>query len=447
MASSVKPAVVLALSLPLAACGGGTGGTSDAGGTCGQHLPAGFSQIVGSTTDNNLGAQVSMALDENDDPLFAWVATTMTTSTVYFARWDPCIGALTSPAAVDSGQPVNTDDDAREVSIAYDTSTHEVGIAYTKMVTVQGDSVGTTWLATRAAGASTFALQKLSTGESTVIGTGSPAIGMRAGNVYVAYTQTNYMCTGGTCAALWFLSSPPVANADGGVVARTFTPSEVQYQGGTLSTVSHDHAVSLAIDSAGAPGLAFIIDPLTGYNRSWGYWHQGMPQAVAVTDTHNIQNDSPDVSLAYFGTQPRIAGHLIADMMATYDLTYASSADGMTWSAPVRLPLDMTAGTAFTSALAVDPGGVPSVLADINTGMGTGMGRGGACGNPYLAQGNASGAAWTACGADNPIAHAYVATSLNAAYGSSRLRTTLVAAFHNSNTQGDRAGIVYWQHP
>jgi hypothetical protein len=92
-----------------------------------------------------------MALDENDDPLFAYLAvpasvegnvapgdcdpdeTTVGCDGIYFTRWNPCTGAFTSPVIVDPNvNYYGTNEGAQRISLAYDTSTREVGIAYTK---------------------------------------------------------------------------------------------------------------------------------------------------------------------------------------------------------------------------------------------------------------------------------------------------------------------------
>ena len=46
------------------------------GGATPVHLPAGFSQVLASAVDQGFGGGVSMALDENDDPMFAYLAVT-----------------------------------------------------------------------------------------------------------------------------------------------------------------------------------------------------------------------------------------------------------------------------------------------------------------------------------------------------------------------------------
>ena len=67
--------------------------------------------------------QPAMALDENDDPMFAYlVGEGGSNYTLYFTRWDPCAGAFTTPLLVDTlAFGVGTGSEDRNVAIAYDT--------------------------------------------------------------------------------------------------------------------------------------------------------------------------------------------------------------------------------------------------------------------------------------------------------------------------------------
>jgi hypothetical protein len=430
--------------------------------TCANHLAAGFTQVVVSTTDAQLGSDVSMALDENDDPMFAYFDGAA--NTLYFVQWDACKGAFTAPLAVETGLGpdgsggIDIESGAREASIAYDPTTHEVAIAYTRIVLVEGDWEGVTWLATRKTSTSPFVTQQISSGESTISGTASPLVAMQAGHVYVAYAQANFGCVrpAGTCVGLFFYSStttPPVSDAgaeggdagDGGDAG----PPPHYFAGGAVDPTDawpqpSGGAMSIALDSSGVPAIAFIGEPDDGtptpaaYNSSMMYWNSTTSQPLVVTDSNDVQNDRPDISLVFEGTSPRVAGHLVAATDATYDLTFVASPDGVTWGAPVHLPEDGTTTTRFTSALASAGGGHLAVVSDINTGSMSPCGD-----NPYVATSSDDGTSWTACGLDTARTHGYEVGTINATSGATRLKGTFVVSFQNGTLPN--AGIVYWQ--
>jgi hypothetical protein len=385
--------------------------------TCDHHLPAGFTNVVSSASDTELGLGASMVLDENDDPMFAYLTYASNDATLEFVRWDPCAGAFTAPLAVDDVGGVTDDRAAREVSLAYDPGTKEIAIAYQKVVVDPGyNDAAIVALASWKAGAAGFTTQMISEGEKgDGRSAGTPSLAMNGGNLYVAYVQNNYLCgAGGSCSGLWFLEStttPPADDdagaADAGTPAHYFTRSTIPY-GGDVAQARFD-SVSVAVDSAGVPAVAFYQPPPSAYDTSLLFWKKGVTvEAVVVTDSNNIQNDGVDLTLRFDGTRPRVAGHLVADPSATYDLTYVASDDGTTWTVPVRVPRDGTAGTAFTSALAFDGMGHAALAADTNTGSGDNV-----CGNPYLAR-SADGITWTACGADTTKTREWTVGALNA---------------------------------
>jgi hypothetical protein len=412
--------------------------------TCDQHLPAGFTNVVSSATDTDLGSEASMVLDENDDPMFAYLVFGADDTTLQFVRWDRCAGAFTAPVTVDTVN-VDSSSSARDISLGYDPSTKEVAVAYKKIVADPGyNDAATIWLASEKSGDTSFATQMVSEGEAgDVRSAGTPSLAMSGGKLYIAYAQDNYLCgAGGSCVGLWFLeSATPDADASaddaGSPGPHFFTRSTVQY--GNNPAQPRFDGISVAVDSTGTPAVAFYQEPESGYDTALLFWRKGMVDAVMATDSNDVQNDDVDLTLRFEGTKPRVAGHLSADDPSNYDLTYVTSDDGSTWFAPVRLPRDGTAGTAFTSALAFDGMGNVAVAADTNSGSGDNV-----CGNPYLAR-SSNGTSWTACGADTTKTRNWKVGGLNAAYGSSRLKGKLALGFHNGSIEQELAGVVYWQ--
>ena len=421
---------------------------------CEKHLPSGFTQVVGSSSDTRLGTHASMALDENDDPMFAYADFQASgTAQLDFVRWDRCAGAFTAPVTVDTLGAISTSAGVREVSLAYDRSTREIGIAYMKIVADPGlNEAKVVWLASRKDGAASFALQQVSEGEhGDSNGAETPSIAMNAGAVYLAYVQNNYDCgVGGSCSTVWFLDStvPPAGDAgaadaaaagaggDAGTSARTFNHGHVMF-GGDIAQARFD-SVSVAVDSAGAPAVAFFAPPATGYETTLLFWRKGMSEAAQVDDSNGIQNDSVDVTLAFDGVKPRVAGHLTTADPSTADLVYGYSDDGGGWYS-ISIPRNGDSETAYTSALADDGAGHVAVAAEINSGSGTDCGA-----NPYLAR-SSDNATWAVCGADTAKAHKWTASAMNAAFGTTRRAGKLTLGFQNGNVEGEQAGVVYWQ--
>jgi hypothetical protein len=382
-----------------------------------------------------------------------------------FTRWDACAGAFTAPMMVDGNHG------GGDVAIAYDPSTHEVGIAYEKDATDDNwaDSYGTIWLASMRAPATSFSTQILNATHTCCHGNGTPAdwptyvpsIAMQGGHIYIAY-ETSIGGGGDDQGLVWFLSSsatyqtpPTSANGtgeyDAGLPATppahdfaytpvpfTGTPPDTNALAGFAYPPVTSGTVSLAVDSAGAPALAVYEASGSGYpSYRTLFWRPGMSTAV-VADAFTV-NAGIDLALAFHGTSPVIAGHQLAS--GTSDaMNVVSSTDGMTWSAPVQLA---NGGTAFTTALAFDGSGHGAIASDSNGSNPT------CAANPYVAFSPDDGATWAAaCPAT--AAQGYGTHSVNAAYGQGRLAGKLVVGFINdtqSTTPPNESGIVVWQSP
>ncbi len=207
------------------------------------HLPPGFTQVAASAVDPSFGFGVSMALDENDDPMLAYLAVQASVQNgtapvgcdphnapqgcdaLYFTRWDPCAGAFTTPVVVDPTLNYNGGNPGSQVvTLAYDLSTKEIGIAYLKVFPTDpnwADSYDAVWLATRKAGQSAFATQQVSDnlrwGSTDVSNNDTPALAMGGGNLYLAFTASFLApgCAQDPCLRFAASSStPPEAGVD-----------------------------------------------------------------------------------------------------------------------------------------------------------------------------------------------------------------------------------------
>ena len=222
---------------------------------------------------------------------------------------------------------------------------------------------------------------------------------------------------------------------------------------GYVFPIANSGTISVAIDSDGVPAVAAYNAPNQNSTsaKTVVFWRFGTPSAAAAY-TFSIDG-AVDLSLAFDGAKPRIAGHMDAPTgSAPLDsLVFLASDDGITWSQGVHLPQDASETTAFDSSLAVDGQGEAAVAADINGSGGTGT----PCGeNPYVATNPSDDGTgtWTVCGADTAGVHGYGAYSITARYGTARLKDTLALSFcsgpSNATDAGaDQGGILYWQHP
>jgi hypothetical protein len=425
------------------------GATSDAG-TCNAHPAAGYS-IVSAVPSadprpDSFGEQVAMALDENDDPMFAYFTrSTAGSADLYFVRWDPCAGAFTAPLLVDGNLgAVGSNSGEREIAIAYDASTQEIGIAYMEQSdpSSAGDGNQYTKLATRKGSATSFTTQVVSTGLDAVSSTAFPGIAMTGGNIYIEYIQGNHNC-GGSCTGVVFLTSTSTApdggaSTDGGPPPpHYFLEQNIQFNGGPA--LAANRPTSIAVDGSGRVGVAYYEPPATGYTMTMMYWRNDLASAVAATDSNNVQNDYCDVSLAYDGTKPRIAGHLVADTSVTYNLTFVSSADGVTWNPAVKVDVGTTTGT--DTWLAMDGNGNAAIVAS---------GRGNCMAEPYVARTTDDGVTWTSCMPEISAMHTFSDDSTTAAYGASRIKGKLVIGFQNSHTNqtpGEPNGVWFYASP
>jgi hypothetical protein len=456
---------------------GGVG--PDAVAACNKHLPSGFSEAVGSGVDLNFGQYVSMALDENDDPLLAYFAvkasvdgnvapgncapatgSTAGCQAVYFTRWDPCAGAFTTPVVVDPVTNVYNPSGTLQVALAYDSTTKEIGIAYQKSLPTDpawADEYGAIFLATRKPGASTFSVQQASdnvrTGTTSVSNSRVPALAMANGKLYLAFTTgtgdpapcpSNHTC-------IRFLesttsSNPDAGNPEGGPAAHSFVYSLVPNSQGFMGfAIPRELAISLAIDAMGRPAVAYLEDPEVGSNTVLSYWRAGMADSVKVTDTNDMQNDTATVNLAFLGNKPRVAA-LLSPLPLSYGITYVSSPDdGTTWNAAV--PLLTTGGAGFYTSLAVGSAG--EAISSHHNGSPSDVSVAAGCTtNPIVARSTNGGASFSGCSLSSTDVD--MNGALSSAYGATRLAGKLVLVGHSRNSVADGGpgqGIIYFQDP
>lgn len=437
--------VSVSTAIALAACSSPPGGAGDAGPdappdasdaappdapACTQRAPSGFTLLAASAPTGRLGAHVAMTLDAVDDPLVAWVwsdpngDTDATDSTLHFARWDRCTGKLAAPVTIDTVGAIDLNQPSRNVAIARDAQTGSLGVLYQRATRMGQTVVVDVVLATSPDGAA-WSKQVVSQHAQTDLGleaSRAPSLALRGGKTFAAYHQDWQLCSSGKCDSGWYW--------DGAARTRLPLPS---------STADHDRAstVSLALDSAGNPAVAYVVEPQAGDNKAIVYWRPN-GNAVVVTDTASTQNDSVSVSLAFDGLKPRIAAHLVRDTSNTHDMVFAASDDGVTWSVSA-LPRDGGDVTQWYQSVAIGPNGSVAVAAYWNGGNTQGT-----CGGPKILRASGAAGPFTACGANTARDVGTLGLWVSAAYGGGG---KLALAFLDVDDMhpAQPPGVLFWR--
>ncbi len=482
---------------------GAAGDSSDGdAGACNLHLPSGYTVVGTSPVDPSYGLWTVAALDENDDPLIAFGGNSASLASgiapvgcspasdggaagcasVLFTRWDPCAGAFTPPVVVEptlNYARLNPGD--RPIAIAYDKSTHEVGIAYEKTLPTDpgwADTYDVIMLATQKEGASGFSVQQVSDnnrwGSTDVSGAATPTLAMTGGSIYVVWVETfiPYTCpsTQNSCLRVAVSSATNPADAgtpwpgvnqslDGGVPAHDFGYTHVPSFAGDDAGLANPRSDSLsfAADSNGGVAIAYYqLEP--GNGRSiLGFYRMGLASSVPVIDATGTQNDQVSANLAFEGTSPRISGHVVTAQYDSgvfpFDMMYANSSDnGATWNPPMAFP--ESSGVSDYTWLATDNQGDEAILGWFN-GNNPFAEDAGCGGGLFVTRTQDGGGSWSGCGLPNSFDYnqAYTAN-----YGVSRVPGKLIVVggttpgggggfLPDGGGSGTTSAVVYYQDP
>jgi hypothetical protein len=399
--------------------------------------PYGYNTVVPYPADHDpyfagqFGQAVRMILDSSGDPALAYVwadpnnVNDFSTSSLNFARWDRAHYQWTSPVKVTAIGDVQFGS-LFPISLAQDASSGTFGIAYqdetgkdsagqetSRIGVALSSDGGLTWKTVKAAA------------EDGAEGYQRPSMAMSGGNLHLAFYH-DYD-------GIRYVTGKETDDPS------KWTSTLVPLPGGYTY---YTQISSLALDSKGAPAIAFIVSNDNGPAEA--FWHPG-GSTVLIRDDAGMQNDSPDLSLVFFGTQPRVvfAGALDNNYYDDYDHTMwviSSPDNGTTWSNPSNVTSDQGSDLNGPLSLALGSRGQAALAMESNGGNGTAY-----CGGPKLAM-STDLVTWTTCGLSTVEQPDIDGGSPNVAYaGNDRL----FLGFRQSVVSDTSLplGITVWRQP
>ncbi len=149
--------------------------------------------------------------------------------------------------------------------------------------------------------------------------------------------------------------------------------------------------IAMALDSAGKAGLAFHEDQQDGDGHRYAFWRPETSEPTAIVGSAGV--DSPDIALTYGGSRfASIFAAVLDEKDTDHTVWYSQSADGGSWSKPVKLPIDGPRSTNPPLSIASSSKGALTAAIGANSGTGPAS-----CGAPTVSR-SADGAGWTTCG-------------------------------------------------
>ena len=373
--------------------------------------PAGYNVAVPTpaNTEANFAHKLTMALDANGDPIFAYIFRDPNRNNrpeenqLFFGGWDRASYSWRKPLQVDVIGRISQF--GLSISLAADAATGQLALASARegnlpSVALSSDN-GKTW--------TIHAVPRVK-GELEAAGC---TVALANGAIYLAYfTPIGPLYIRGQTAdepAKWtHIPVPP-------------RPPNTQ------RPIGH-----MALDASGQPAIVFLASLPKGV--SVNYWRPGGEPSQAF-DTNKVQNDAPDIRLAFDGNKPRLLFAGGRDTVAVHNIWFSVSDDGSVWSEPVVVPNDGNRGMSGPMTLAIDSKGAFAVSSRDGGGNYGGM----KCGWPKLSF-SSDGQQWTTC-SPNPKDLTNIAYFITAAYpGDNRLYVT----YRSSGPNNGINAIVVW---
>jgi hypothetical protein len=410
----------------------------DAGRPAGQMPQLGYSVGVGASDSgvatNKIGVFLAMALDQNDQPMVAYVhedpnsGGVRQADRVEFSRWNGEDEKWQAPKTIEVCGEVDDAVPHRQVSLARDAVTGRLGVAYvtaSKAVRLAtSDDEGVTW-----------SLELASAANPNGHVLGDPRLAMAGGTTHLAYWEAGARCAGAQCGTIVYRTRTD---------ASAFTTQTAPLTAGGEGNMTMP--LALALDSAGKPGLAYFVDSSNSATVTLAFWRPGAGAATAVFDSGTQADATPSVSLAFLGDKPRLAYHLNGtDPVVQLRYQAALDAAGTNWAAPVGIPRNGTVAkpetTRYFQSIAVGPADQVAIVAAFNASLDVPQ----MCGGPKLAR-SSDGTAFTVCSPDGGRFIGYAGTYASVARSSNN-KLTIAFLYETTTSLVLGPGVVIWREP
>jgi len=281
----------------------------------------------------------------------------------------------------------------------------------------------------------TWSLELASAANPTGHALGDPGLAMAGGTVHLAYWEASARCGGAQCGTIVYRS-----RASGGAFVDQQAPLTAGGEGNMTMPLS------LALDSAGKPGLAYFVDSSAQATVTLAFWRPGTAAATPVFDSGSATDATPSVSLAFQGDKPRVAYHLNGtDPVVQLRYQAASDAAGATWAAPVGMPRNGTVAkpetTRYFQSLALGPADKVAIVAAFTAALDVPQ----MCGGPKLARSD-DGTTFTVCSPDGGRFLGFAGTWASMVRGSSN-KLTIAFLYETTTSLVLGPGVVIWREP
>ena len=382
--------------------------------------------LIGNQVAGQYGLNVSLALDGNGDPAFAFFfvdpnnSGDATQTQVLFRNWNRA-AAQWNPLVLVATPGDATNPDESVLSLAYDASTKTFGIAMQDLSTAIRLYLSTD-------GGATWSLKTTFTSFS---GTDGPALALASGNIYLAFQS-------GGADGLEYVTGK--LTADPATWTSKLVPS-VKNVGPSYAGVSP----AIALDNSGNPAIAYWAQDITqSYNAILFFWRPaGTAAPVRITDTQDNQSDVLGVTMVFYQGNPRVGFAAVrGDTTGGGTVHFVRSDDGgNTWLPPVLMPTDGNASTDYPLDIAVDSKDNGALVFNQNVASGDGSEK---CAVPKLAL-SSDLVNWTTCQAAPSLgSFTGVAGAVQIAFGGNDKRYVFFESLGDSQAN---SGVVIYREP
>lgn len=398
--------------------------------------PTGYSLAAAQSTQlagsNRIGASVAMALDQNDQPVLAYVyedpngdGVTQDTR-VEFTRWSGADGGFwEEPRLVEVVGPVDTSHPHRQVSIARDEATGELGIVYVT-------SAATANLALSNDEGATWSLETVSEAGGAV---SDPVLALRGGVAHLAYHQAAARCSSGNCGAVIYRT-----RTEQGALT---SAQQVPLLAGTESNPASP--ISLATDGSGDPALAYFLESSSTSTRTLAFWRPGTSTAAKVADSAGQADANASVSLVFRGELAHLAYHLAGDPVTQLYYSVAADEAATQFVVPIGIPRNGAVSspetTQYYQAISLGSGSQVAIAANFELATQALQ----QCGGPKLAK-STDGAAFSVCSPDGGRFLGFAGKWVSLSRERSG-KLTLAFLYEQRANPSIGAGIVLWRQP